>query len=267
MGAMQPAVRPPNGGLGTVAGAIEVLMAFTDAAPERGVTDLARDLGMDKSRVHRLLTSLAARGLVVAAPGSRRYVLGPALVMLGERAARHGALPRTSQPIIDELARISRESVVVCVRDRLGFRTVASADGPSDLRFATELGRWFPGAGGASGHVLFAHHPDPDIADRLLADQPGATRLDAVTLRSRHADARKDGYSISHGEFDPRVLAVAAPVVLDGGVVASLCAVGPPVALDGQVDNLLVLVRRAAEQLSAALENPTLQSLDPIGRP
>ena len=39
MGAMQPAVRPPNGGLGTVAGAIEVLMAFTDAAPERGVTD------------------------------------------------------------------------------------------------------------------------------------------------------------------------------------------------------------------------------------
>lgn len=111
--------------------------------------------------------------------------------------------------------------------DRLGFRTVASADGPSDLRFATELGRWFPGAGGASGHVLFAHHPDPDIADRLLADQPGATRLDAVTLRSRHADARKDGYSISHGEFDPRVLAVAAPVVLDGGVVASLCAVGP----------------------------------------
>lgn len=269
MSAAARATRPTGQaqGLGTVAGAIEVLLAFTDSAPERGVTDLARELGMDKSRVHRLLTSLAAGGLLVVAPGSRRYLLGPTLVMLGERAARQGALPAAAQPIIDELADASRESVVVCVRDRLGFRTVASADGPSDLRFATELGRWFPGAGGASGHVLFADHPDPDIADRLLADQPGATNLDAATLRRRHADARKDGYSVSHGEFDPRVLAVAAPVVLDGSVVASLCAVGPPAALDGEVENLLDLVRRAAEQLSAALDNPILQSFDPIGRP
>lgn len=264
---MPHSTQPAGQGLGTVAGAIEVLLAFTDSAPERGVTDLSLELGMDKSRVHRLLTSLAAGGLLVASPRSRKYVLGPTLLLLGERAARQGALPRAAQPIIDELARTARESVVVCVMDRLGYRTVASADGPSDLRFATELGRWFPGAGGASGHVLFAYHADPDIADRLLADQPHATRLDAAALRARHAAARADGYSISRGEFDPRVMAISAPVALDGAVVASLCAVGPPPALDGHVDHLLDLVRKAAADLSAALDDPTPHSLDPIGRP
>lgn len=259
--------QPATQGLGTVVGAIEVLLAFTDAAPERGVTDLALELGMDKSRVHRLLATLAAQGLLVSLPRTRKYVLGPALVALGERAARHGALPRAAQPIIDELARTAAESVVVCVRDHLGYRTVASADGPSDVRFATELGRWFPGAGGAGGHVLFAHHPDPDIAERLLADQPHASRLDSATLRAHHQSVRKDGYSISRGEFDPRVMAVSAPVVLDGGVVASLSAVGPPPVIEGQVDRLLGLVRGAAEAVGAALDDLTPHSFDPIGRP
>ncbi len=259
--------QPTRQGLGTVGGAIEVLLAFTDAAPERGVTDLAQELGMDKSRVHRLLSSLAAGGLLMPTPRSRRYVLGPTLVLLGERAARQGALPRTAQPIIDELARAAHESVVLCVMDRLGYRTVASADGPSDLRFATELGRWFPGAGGASGHVLFAHHPDPDIAGRLLADHAEATGLDVATLRARHAAARQDGHSISRGEYDLRVMAISAPVVLDGAVIASLGVVGPPPELDDQADRLLDLVRSAAAELSAALDRQTSQSLDPIGRP
>lgn len=158
---MPHSTQPAGQGLGTVAGAIQVLLAFTDSAPERGVTDLSLELGMDKSRVHRLLTSLAAGGLLVASPRSRKYVLGPTLLLLGERAARQGALPRAAQPIIDELARTARESVVVCVMDRLGYRTVASADGPSDLRFATELGRWFPAPGAPAGTCCSPTTPTP----------------------------------------------------------------------------------------------------------
>ncbi|MFT3875994.1 MAG: IclR family transcriptional regulator [Propioniciclava sp.] len=268
MSGFAQADRPSGQRLGTVASAIEVLGAFTDAMPERGVTDLAQELGMDKSKVHRLLSSLAAGGLLVSVPRSRRYVLGPTLVLLGERAARQGVLPRAAQPIVDELARAARESVVVCVMDRLGYRTVASADGPSDLRFATELGRWFPGSAGANGHLLFAHHPDPGIAERLVADQDQdqASVLDAATLRTRHAAAREDGYSISRGEFDPRVMAISAPVLLDGAVIASLGVVGPPPALDHHVDDLLALVRAAAADLSGVLSRPAPHDLDPIGR-
>lgn len=248
---------PPNAtapaGLGTVAGAVEILMAFTDQAPERGVTDLARELGMEKSRVHRLLTSLASGGLLASAPGSRRYVLGPTLLLLGERASRIGALPAAAQPIIDQLARTTRESVVVCVVDRFGFRTVASADGPSDIRFATELGRWFPGAGGATGHTLFAHHSDPAIAERLIAAHPDVTTLTAEQLRERHAAVRSDGYSISRGEFDPRVMAIAAPVRLGSSVVASLSVIGPPSAVESGADHIASLVCSAASELGAAL--------------
>lgn len=245
--------------LGTVAGAVEVLLAFTDTRPERGVTDLAADLGMPKSRVHRLLTSLAESGLLVQVGSSRKYVLGPTLIALGERAARLGVLPRVAQPVLDRLARQTRESVVLCVPDGLGYRTVASAEGAGALRFATEPGRWFPGAGGATGHVLFAEHADAAIAERMLEAGQGdpaerhGPALTVTELRERHQAAVLDGYSVSRGEYDARVTAVAAPVRLSGRVAAAIAVVGPPGALEVNLDHHVGLVRAAAADLTQRL--------------
>ena len=55
--------------------ALQVLLAFR-SRPEWGVSELARELGLDKSVTQRLLSTLARRGFVLADPESRRYRLG-----------------------------------------------------------------------------------------------------------------------------------------------------------------------------------------------
>lgn len=254
-----------TGQVGTVSAAIEILQAFGDDQPVRGVTDLAAELGMDKSRVHRILTTLHAGGLVQSVGASRKYALGPGLITLGERATRSALSSNGGQWILERLAQRAQESVVLCVADGLSYRTVASADGPSLLRMATELGRLFPGNLGATGHAIFAFHPDDRIANRL-ADTHDPDSPDAADrLVQVHQQVRAQGYAVTYGEFDPRVMAVAAPVRVAGQTVAALAAVGDPVLMSPRVDQLITMVRSAADDLEGTLHSHP-QPSNPIDR-
>lgn len=245
-----------TGQVGTVAAAIEILHAFGDDRPVRGVTDLAEELSMDKSRVHRILATLHAGGLVTSVGTSRKYALGPGLIPLGERAIRSSITNHGGQLIIERLARRAHESVVLCIADGLDYRTVASANGPSQLHFATELGRLFPGSLGATGHVIFAYHPDPQIVDRLAAAHEPNDQDAAHRICQAHQTVRDQGYSVSYGEFDPRVMAVAAPVQIEGQNVAGLAAVGVPTLMTPRVEQLVSLVRSAAAELAGTIHSP-----------
>ena len=62
--------------LRSVNNALAVLESFSVERPEIGVTELSQTLGLGKSTVHRLLTSLASRGYVRKNPDTDRYCLG-----------------------------------------------------------------------------------------------------------------------------------------------------------------------------------------------
>jgi len=53
-----------GGGLSTVRNAARLLKVFRSREADLGVSELARRLGLGKSTVHRLLTTLAAEGLI-----------------------------------------------------------------------------------------------------------------------------------------------------------------------------------------------------------
>src|ERR1700761_1386962 len=70
----------------------DVLLLFTDGPSTLGVTRIARELGLSKAVVHRILQSLTARGMIAYEPSSREYRLGPAIAALGARALRESDL-------------------------------------------------------------------------------------------------------------------------------------------------------------------------------
>jgi IclR family transcriptional regulator, acetate operon repressor len=214
--------------LHTVSRALKVLQAFTEDRPTRGVTELATDLGLDKSQVHRILATLSQHGFTVLDPGTRRYGLGPALVQLGHRAERTPGLRHQLEPHLEELAATTGESTVVCVPDGYRYRIIAACEGPGMLRYATALGRSYPGHLGAAGHALFAFHRTITPADLLGYDGHEPDEEAVAALRARHEHAREDGYAITEGEYDARVMAISAPVRLAGAVFGSVSALGPP---------------------------------------
>ena len=245
------------GELLTVSRALRVLRAFTEDRPTRGVTELADELGLDKSQVQRMLATLAGQGFTVVDPATRRYTLGPALVQLGRQAEGSPGLRHQLEPFLEELAATAGESVVVCVPDGFRYRTIAACDGPGMLRYATALGRSYPGHLGSTGHTIFAFHPTASASDLLGADGHKPDPHAVAVLTHRHQQVRQHGYAISEGEFDARVMAISAPILLDGAIFGSVSALGPPAYMTPQKEEIVGAVLHSADQLGRALRPVT----------
>ena len=63
--------------------ALDVLLALEQSPEGRGVTDIARALGLPKSAVHRLLVTFQACGFVLQQTETRRYTRGAVRVLWG----------------------------------------------------------------------------------------------------------------------------------------------------------------------------------------
>ncbi|KAA5838319.1 IclR family transcriptional regulator [Saccharopolyspora hirsuta] len=246
-----------SGFLQTADRALQVLLAFTDDRPEWGVTELGRELGLDKSVTQRLLATLANRGFVLADPESRRYRLGPAVSQLARVAERSGALSLVARPVLAMLARETGESAVLNVAHGGSYRTVAAVDARGPISYTAVVGHVMPGHAGSSGHALFAGQPPEEVRELFgpepLARYTPSTPTTYAELEQRWQQVRDTGVSVSTGEFDANVGAVAVPLQLSGATVASLTLIGPAERVTGRIDDLTAPLRAAATDLSSRL--------------
>ncbi len=249
----------PTGYLQTADRALQVLGAFTATHDEWGVSDLARELGLEKSQVQRLLATLAFRGFLVADERTRRYRLGPTLVGLGRLAEQNDSVATLLRPVLVRLAHASGHSAVFNIPDASNYRCDVAVDGPGPIRYTTVVGRRFPGHGGAGGHALFAYYPEDTV--RVLFEEhlerfTDTTVVELSQLLDCYAEVRRRGVSVSHGEFDERVSAVAAPVFAQQAVIGSVAVLGAQDHVSAHSDQVIGLVRRAARQLTELLDRP-----------
>ncbi|WP_223838977.1 IclR family transcriptional regulator [Saccharopolyspora pogona] len=237
--------------------ALQVLLSFSDQRPEWGVSELARELGLDKSVTQRLLATLANRGFVLADPETRRYRLGPAVSQLSRVAERSGALSLIARPVLAMLARETGESAVLNVAHGGSYRTVAAVDARGPLSYSAIVGHVMPGHAGCSAHALFAGQPVEEVRE-LFGPEP-LTRYTPNTpttyaeLAQRWQEVRDTGVSISDGEFDANAGAVAVPLLLSGATVASLTLIGPAERVISRIDDLIAPLRAAGTDLSNRL--------------
>lgn len=110
----QDAMRSIADGTESAGRVADLLYAFVAGPASLGVTELARELGLSKAVVHRILRSLTARGFLQVDAGSRTYRLGPAAVALGARALRDLDMRSVARPVLQQL------------RDRTGETTTLS---------------------------------------------------------------------------------------------------------------------------------------------
>lgn len=246
-----------SGLLQTADRALQVLLSFSDQRPEWGVSELARELGLDKSVAQRLLATLANRGFVLADPETRRYRLGPAVSQLSRVAERSGALSLIARPVLAMLARETGESAVLNVAHGGSYRTVAAVDARGPLSYSAIVGHVMPGHAGCSGHALFAGQPVEEVRE-LFGPEP-LTRYTPNTpttyaeLAQRWLEVRDTGVSVSDGEFDANVGAIAVPLLLSGATVASMTLIGPAERVISRIDDLTAPLRAAGTDLSNRL--------------
>ena len=224
--------------LSTVSNAARLLKAFLTREESIGVSELARRLGLGKSNVHRLLTTLVAEGLLERDPHTGGYRLGIVMFELGEAVKVHLDLHAAAGPVLAHLREQTGESSQVGVLDGVEVVYVDRLESAHSLRLFTETGRRVPAHCTSSGKVLLAHQPEPEREAFLTRPlhrltphtivEPGALRDELTTVRAR-------GWAEAVDEREIGVASLAAPIRDVHGDVVAAISIGAPVARFGAV--------------------------------
>jgi IclR family acetate operon transcriptional repressor len=207
--------------LSTVEKALRVLDAIADSQPITG-SALARELGLDKNAVQRILITLGYRGWLQQDRQAGGWRLGPQSLVVGGRYA--GALRERAHPVLRELATESGETVTLWAVEGDAFTVVDAVESTQTLRGALPIG--FAAKVVEGGDFLAFY--DRAGREELLA----AAGLDPMPDERVRA-TRERGYYVIDTSFTATV-AVGAPV-WDGGPspIAALLLVAPTDRLVG----------------------------------
>lgn len=182
------------------------LLRLVTAAGSSGTTvgDLARDAGLTRPTVHRLLSALRAEGLVDRDETAGHWLPGPELYLMGTIAASRFDITGVARDIVRSLAVRTEESAFLSVRR--GDETVCllREDGSFPIRsFVLSEGVRFPLGVASAGLAILAFLPPEDVDAYLerhpeLGDQWGTSHSPA-RLRTRIADTQSRGYAVNPG--------------------------------------------------------------------
>ncbi|MET7318453.1 IclR family transcriptional regulator [Streptomyces thermoviolaceus] len=245
-------------GTETAGRVIDVLLLFTDGPDELGVSQIARELGLSKAVVHRILQTLVARGMVALDQETRLYRLGPTAAALGARALRELDLRAVAADTLRRLHEQTRETVTLTALVPGGRAYIDQIVSTHEVKMTVDLGRRFPLHAGSSGKCILAFLPEERREQILAAGLTAltdSTRTDPDALRAELKEIRELGYASSQGERQADAGSVASPVFgLDGDVLGSVSVCGPRSRFTPQfVSSCAPGVVAAAREISAAL--------------
>jgi IclR family transcriptional regulator, KDG regulon repressor len=224
----------PGGGLSTVRNAARLLKVFRSREADLGVSELARRLGLGKSTVHRMLTTLVAEGLIEQNPRTGGYRLGIVMFELGEAVRVHMDLHAAVGPVLGELRARTGESSQVGVLDGHEVVYVDRLESAHSLRLFTETGRRVPVHCTSSGKVLLAHLPEARRQAVLRAAPFTPLTPHTITSRSQFSAeldrVRRRGWAEAINEREIGVASIAAPVRGVSGEVVAAISIGVPLA-------------------------------------
>ena len=240
----------------SLARGLALLCALEDGE-ELGVTRLAARVGLEKSQVSRTLQALAGHGFVDRDPETLAYRLGWRVFALAASAGDRrlaSAAPRFLAALVLRLG----EGAHLSVLRGPDVLTVLSQPAAHAVQAVNWVGRTVPAACTSSGYALLLDHDGTALA-RVLPDARARRRRprapqSAEELEARVRAARVRGYAVADEEFEPGLVAVAAPVRdFRGGIVAAVNVSAPAFRFAQRVDEAGAEVQRAAAELSREL--------------
>jgi IclR family transcriptional regulator, acetate operon repressor len=245
--------------------ALDVLLLFGRAArmghsgrTDLGVTEVSGELGLSKAAVHRILTSLRSRDLVVVDDRTRRYSLGPSALGLGRAYVAGLDVRSMAAEELAWLSNRSQETASLSIRVGDARIYVDQVVPDREVRMEVPLGLPYPLHAGAASKAFLAFFTEKEL-DRYLSENglpavTEATITDGDRLRSDLEETRSRGFATSAGERIAGTTSVAAPVLdPDARPVAVVCVSGPSERFTAGVGDCSRLVLEASHRLSTRM--------------
>ena len=250
--------KPRRMRLSSVANAIRLTKTFSEQDPEMGISALATRLGLAKSTVHRLATTLVEYDILEQNRDSGKYRLGLALFELGTLVRRKMDAASGAQEQIHALSDATNETVQLAILDHLSVLYIRVRESRQAVRMSQGLGSRAPAHCTSVGKALLAFQP-PEIVQQVIDNglrrYTEHTITDGEALRAELALIRQKGYALDDEEIEVGLRCVAAPIRDHSGHVTAAISVAAPVQRMSKKNVLTTIpsVVSAAEAISRRL--------------
>lgn len=244
-GAAETAHRSGDGKPATSAG-VQATLAVLDLLAARsplGLSEMARELVIAKSTLHRICTVLVERGWAVR-DRDGRFDLGIRALRMGSATAE---LPIVTafRTVAAEFLTRHDETIALAVLDGVESLFIALEETSQPVRLVTHVGSKTPAFASASGRVVLASHPPAAVAaafgGRLLVTPTGRRLNGVAELQSILEEVRERGYAENDEETAEGLYAASVPVVNDEGVtLAALTTLVPTARISPERRRLIV---------------------------
>ena len=238
VGTARPRRAPPQR-LSSVATAVRLLKSFTEGEAEIGVTSLARRLGVAKSTVYRLASTLVSEGMLEQNRENEKYRLGVALFGLGALVRQRMNVSTEARPYLFDLREATNETIHLALLDGADILYVYDLESTQAIRMRANLGERKPALCTAEGRAMLAFRPEAEVETLMrqgFRPRTPKTVTDLDKLRAALADVRRLGFAREDEQSELGMRSIAAPIRdASGDVVAAVGMAGPLQRLSDKV--------------------------------
>jgi DNA-binding IclR family transcriptional regulator len=211
--------------------ALDILLCFSQTQPALSLTEIAGQVGMPKSTVHRLLATLEAKRFITRDKRTGLYHLGFRFIEMAPLVLQDIDLERWTFPYLQHLCTECGETVDLAALDGAHVIYLQVIESPQRVKIAAAVGQRLPLHCTASGKAFLAFMPEEQVRDLLqqgLVRYTDNTKDSPASLYEDLRATRERGFAISEQEYEQDINAVAAPILdPNGWPVLAIAIVGP----------------------------------------
>lgn len=225
------------------------------------LSDISERTGLHVSTVHRLLSTLTARGFVCKNIDTGKYRLTFRLFELGSRIANQSGVLSVATPFLRQLGIETEETVHLVLRDGDFVTYIYKHDASqSFVRMDSYVGLQNPMYCTGVGKSILARLPESEVASiwsRTPVTQFTATTI--VTLAQMHQEleqVRRLGYAMDNEEHEIGVSCIAASICdFTGCPIAAISISAPSARILHFKDTFAPKLMATANEISTILGN------------
>jgi len=212
--------------------ASRILKCLSGGKSHFKMSELARQVGLDRSTTYRILVSLEQAGFVEKDEKAGTYSLGLAAFEIGNAYLSQMDLIQVSKPIMTDLAQKVQETVHLAVLSDTEIVYVDKCDSPRSLGVISKIGQRGPVYCTALGKTLLAFQSEDEQSRIIHKIRMVPLTSRTITSKQKLAEElkgiRKQGYALDRREIEEDVECIGAPIRNHiGDVIAAISISGP----------------------------------------
>lgn len=242
---------------GTVEKALRLLELLSTYDTPVRLSELSREIGMNKSTAYRMLETMRQLGYVQQDEPNGRYMITSKMWQIGVRAFQRIDIRNLARPFLEQLSRQTNEPAVLAIVEGTEVVIVDRCASSQAVQTVSQVGSRTPIHCSSLGKAFLMVDTENKLATlpRPLQGFTSKTIVSIPALRSEISACIDAGVAIAFDEYREGVSGVSAPVIGSDGKVHAVIGITLPTprAAGQSFEECKNAVRDKSQRLSAEL--------------